>query len=378
MIKQTLFLTLLCILPASPNGASAQQTRILLFEDDFQRNESQEQKDELGDGWGTNSEKRAGGNKQVDLIDGTMFVFKHKTADHSVSIVHPANYKDCRVQLRFRLDNERDDLGIDFADMDFDGVHAGHICKVFFRPNEIEILDFKNGRMNKAYRDAIKAQTATAQQKAALKRWQKKIAHKIELNQWHDLVVTIQGDTMSVELDDQKVGSFSSPGMDHPQKDMIRFSASREVRMDDVKMYSLAPSKKSAATPGSKPSVNHLFVAKLMLRRLQHVDMSDEQTEAFNQLSADLRTQIDRKRAAVGIEKETIRRRDEVYSKLKKTDLKGDAFWNALQEEAKLTAAQRDVFRETQEHYKKFRADALQLLSEEQRARIPKGKIAPK
>jgi hypothetical protein len=45
----------------------AEEPGKLIFSDDFERNESQELKDEVGNGWGTNSKSRAGGNKQVDL-----------------------------------------------------------------------------------------------------------------------------------------------------------------------------------------------------------------------------------------------------------------------------------------------------------------------
>ncbi|TWU62483.1 hypothetical protein V7x_42180 [Crateriforma conspicua] len=222
-------------------SAESDGIRTLLFEDDFERNESQEQTDELGNGWGTNSDKRAGGNKQVDLGDGTMFIFRHKTADHGVSVTHPAEFKDCQIRLRFRLDNKADDFGIDIADMGFPDVHAGHICKVNFRPQEVEILDFKNGRMKKSYRDAAKAGKATAEQKAAVKEYERKWKHSITLEQWHDAVITIRGNTLSVQLDGKKIGTFTSDGFDHPTKDMIRFSARREARVDDVKVYSLAP-----------------------------------------------------------------------------------------------------------------------------------------
>lgn len=353
----------------------------LLFTDDFERDETQQLKDELGNDWNTNSDKRAGGNKQVDLVDGTLHVFKHKTAHHNVSMTHPAKYKDCRVQLRFRIDHERDDLGIDFADMNCREVHAGHICKVFVRADGIEIFDFKFGRMNKPYRDAVKAGDVSDQQKTQLKNWQKQIGHTIALHTWHDLVVTIIKDTMAVELDGNQILSFTSPGMGHPQKDMIRFSARREVWLDDVKMHALSPEQPSSKTASQKASsqktsVKHLFVAKLLLRRLDHVDLTNEQLDEFNQMSAGLREFIDQERAAVGITAETINRRDEAYSKLKQSDLSGDALWNELQQQAGLTSAQRDVFRETMDHYKKFRTNALKILTDEQRKRLPKGKLS--
>ena len=80
--------------------------------------------------------------------------------------------------------------------------------------------------------------------------------------------------------------------------------------------------------------VRHLYVAKLLLRRLESADLTSEQMTAFNHLSRDLRTRIDRMRQAVGITQEIIKRRDEVYSQLKQTDLEGDALWEALKEES--------------------------------------------
>jgi|GEM_PF-5366411 len=110
-----------------------------------------------------------------------------------------------------------------------------------------------------------------------------------------------------------------------------------------------------------------------MLRRFEQVDLTEEQLHAFNKLSFDLRTRIDEKRAKVGITGDTIKTRDEHYSQLKKTH-KGDELWNTLQEQAKFADEQIAVFRETQEHYKKFRNAALSLLTAEQKKRLPKRK----
>ncbi len=347
----------------------------LLFADDFERNESQEVTDELGLGWSTNSKRRAGGHKQVDLGDGTLHIFRHETADHSVSVVHPAEFTDCRVELRFRLDDPGDDLGIDFADMQCQDVHAGHICKVFFRPDGIEILDYKMGRMNKQYRDALKAGQLTETQKANVKRYQRQVAKQIKLKQWYSAVVTILGDTLSVTLDGQPVGAFSSPGIEHSQKDMIRFSARHQVRLDDVRVFALfraAASTESGQPPAKHLVVNHLFVAKLLWQRMQSVDLTDQQVAAFNQLSSNLRSRVDKLRAEAGITKDTIKRRDEIYSELKKTSLQGDDLWNELQRRGSFTDLQRDTFRKTHQHNAAFKSAALDLLTPEQRKRLPK------
>ncbi len=89
----------------------------LIFADDFNRAESQELVDEPGKGWKTNSRSRAKGNKQVDLKDGALHIFIHQEADHGVSVVHDAGFRDGAVQLRFKLESEGDSLGLNFADL---------------------------------------------------------------------------------------------------------------------------------------------------------------------------------------------------------------------------------------------------------------------
>ncbi|MFT5409789.1 MAG: hypothetical protein ACI9NC_002514, partial [Verrucomicrobiales bacterium] len=79
--------------PAEPNKPIG----TIIFEDDFERIESQEQKDEPGKGWKTNSQTRAKGNKQVDLKDGAMRISIHEEADHGVSVVHDAEFTNGAV-----------------------------------------------------------------------------------------------------------------------------------------------------------------------------------------------------------------------------------------------------------------------------------------
>ena len=52
----------------------AEERGRLIFEDNFNRNELQEDKEEVGNGWSTNSASRAGGHKQADLRDGTLHI----------------------------------------------------------------------------------------------------------------------------------------------------------------------------------------------------------------------------------------------------------------------------------------------------------------
>ena len=82
----------------------------LIFEDTFERNESQEKKDEPGNGWTTSSERTANGHKQVDLRDGVVYIHTHESANHAISFRHEFAFTDGTVGLRFKLENEGDKL----------------------------------------------------------------------------------------------------------------------------------------------------------------------------------------------------------------------------------------------------------------------------
>lgn len=151
-------------------GLSRAETKgVLIFADDFERNESQENTDEVGNGWGTNSKSRAAGNKQVDLKDGAMHIYRHEVADHGVSVTHPAEFRDGTVKIRFMLENEKDSLGLNFADLKFKEVHAGHLFKVTVSTKSVELADLKTGTMDLKIREQRKAKTLSAEQQEMLK-----------------------------------------------------------------------------------------------------------------------------------------------------------------------------------------------------------------
>ena len=212
----------------------------LIFKDDFERNESQEVNDEVGNGWGTNSARRAGGNKQVDLKDGAMHIFIHEVADHGVSVTHPAEFRDGRVEIKFMLEHEKDSLGLNFADQQYKKVWAGHLFKVVIGVQRTELVDLKTGVMDLKIREARQAKTVTTAQQKMLKTKSKRIPHKLEIGKWYTAVAKVVGDKLSVSIDGKEVGSFSSEGIAHPTKRMLRLSIHRNVVVDDVKIYSMA------------------------------------------------------------------------------------------------------------------------------------------
>lgn len=214
----------------------------VIFQDDFARNESQEQTDEPGNGWATNSKSRAKGHKQVDLRDGAMYIFIHAEADHAVSVTHPAEFTDGAVALRFMLEDARDSLGLDFADLQCKEVHAGHLFAARISPKQVLFQDLKTGNMRLDIHTARTAkQKLNDEQLQALNGKQKSVSQSLELGKWHDLLVKISGDEMAVTLDGKRVGNFKSQGIAHSTKRMLRLAVPRNAVVDDVKIWRTKP-----------------------------------------------------------------------------------------------------------------------------------------
>ena len=178
-ITQMKRMALLLMVFAFPTLATADELGELIFADDFERSESQELKDEPGNGWGTNSQRRAKGNKQVDLRDGAMHIFIHEVADHGVSVTHPAGFTDGAVALRFLLEDPRDSLGLNFADLDYKPVHAGHLFVVRVNKDQVHIQDLKTGNMDLKIREARLAGKLSPGQQEMLKGKSLKVSHRI-------------------------------------------------------------------------------------------------------------------------------------------------------------------------------------------------------
>jgi hypothetical protein len=217
---------------------AAAETGKLIFEDTFDRNESQETTDEPGNGWGTNSKSRAKGHKQVDLRDGAMHIFTHAEADHAASVTHPAEFKNGRVQLRFMLEDERDSLGLDFADPQCKEVHAGHLFAARLSSKNVTLQDLKTGNMRLDIQEArVAKQPLSTEQQAALKGKNEAAPHRLTVGKWYEAQITIDGDRLSVSIDGQPVASLASSGIAHPTKRMLRLAVPRNAVVDDVRIW---------------------------------------------------------------------------------------------------------------------------------------------
>ena len=222
-------------------SAYAEDRGKLIFEDKFDRNESQETTEEIGNDWSTNSKTRAGGHKQVDLKDGAMHVTMHATADHAVGVGHAAEFRDGTVEMRFMLEDAQDVLGVDIADPECKEVHSGHLFKIDVGTKQVIVDDKKTGQMNMKFYEARKAKTLTPEQLAFIASKKKTFPNTLAAGKWHDLLINVDGDTVKVSIDGKPVASVTSEGVAHPTKRMIRLSVPRQAWVDDVKVFALTP-----------------------------------------------------------------------------------------------------------------------------------------
>jgi len=225
--------------PVTAEEATAEKPGKLIFADDFNRQEQDEAKEEIGNGWGTNSKSRAGGHKQADLREGALHIYIHETADHVVSVRHDAEFRNGAVQLRFCLENPQDVLGLNFADLKLKSVHAGHLMKVTVSTRAVDIEDLKTGKMELERWKARKAkQPVSEQTRKLLATKRKRFPRKLKVGQWYALLVEIRNDQVRVSIDQAKVGEFSAPGFAHETKRMLRLSVPKQAVVDDLKIFS--------------------------------------------------------------------------------------------------------------------------------------------
>ena len=103
----------------------------------------------------------------------------------------------------------------------------------------VQMNDLKTGVMANEMRKARQDKAITPKQQKMLKTKTKRFPNKLEVGKWHHLVVTIKGETMTVTINEKKVGSFSSEGIAHPTKRALRVAVPKKVIIDDLKIYSL-------------------------------------------------------------------------------------------------------------------------------------------
>ncbi|WP_139958541.1 family 16 glycoside hydrolase [Flavicella sediminum] len=210
----------------------------LIFSDDFNRLEKDDSKEELGKNWTTNSKNRAQGLKQADLKNGTLHIKMTKTANHAVSVKHDAPFKNGTVQVKFQITDKKG-IAFNFNDPAIKNtVWAGHVCQVKITPSSIKITDQKEGIFKLSIHSKKKAGASAREIQELTKGKSKSIKHNCQPNTWYNLTLNFEEETLSVWINDMKVGTHSSLGFAHNPKQNIAFSVASHAIVDDLKIYS--------------------------------------------------------------------------------------------------------------------------------------------
>lgn len=122
-------------------------------------------------------------------------------------------------------------------------------------------------------------------------------------------------------------------------------------------------------------SVPQLLVTRRTEQKFNLIGASAEQLANLKKLSIAHRRAVHQLRTEVGITKELVKKRDEAYGPAKQQGLRGAELWKRVQEQAKLSDKQTEVFRTTLEQHRKFSSGALALLTKDQQAAFRKIKI---
>ncbi|WP_199186916.1 family 16 glycoside hydrolase [Blastopirellula marina] len=236
LLLSTVLVLGLCHVFAAAAEDGGEAAGVLLLQDDFNRDETTPDKEEIGNGWTSNSVWRAKGQKQVDLVDGAMHVTRLPVADHGVAIFHDVAFQDGAVELKFKL-GPGDDLGLDFVDRELKTVHAGHLCIARITLKGLTITDSKTGQMDLKIRERRLAGEKSAELTKLIQSKRANFPLKLEADKWYTLLVVVEGDVMRVSLDGKEVGEFQSEGMAHPTKRMITLAVNKSAWVDDVKVW---------------------------------------------------------------------------------------------------------------------------------------------
>jgi hypothetical protein len=165
-------------------------------------------------------------------------VTKHAGADHGVAIFHDVAFQDGAVELKFKL-ADGDDLGLDFVDRELKTVHAGHLCMSRLTLKAITLVDSKTGAMDNKIKERREKGDKSPELAALLKTKTKSFPLTLKADDWHTMLITVEGDVMRATIDGKPIGEFKSEGIAHPTKRMITLAVNKSALVNDVKVWRL-------------------------------------------------------------------------------------------------------------------------------------------
>jgi hypothetical protein len=216
----------------------------LIFHDAFEREETGNGAQAIGNGWNSATADRVPQIKMADLDGGILKIASaSKEAGHSAHIHHEAGFTDGGAIVRFKFPGltKGESLQLGFVDRETKGIHAGHLCYGILSPTGVTLVDHKTGVMNLEIRQRRQAyldrkEKLPADLDALLKTKQVTVPWKAD-TEWHELVLVTEGDGMRLSLDGKLIAHHRSVGFAHPMKRWFSFLVPGTVWIEDVKIW---------------------------------------------------------------------------------------------------------------------------------------------
>jgi hypothetical protein len=194
-----------------------------VFTDDFER-------PELGDAWKISRD-------EYSIKDGVFVTGQRPEHAHPAVCRTSVTLRDALVQFRFRLRGARG-LTLVLNDRDYQGSHAGHICRVGVTPAGVTLGDDKEGPMKLGVYEKWKDMATRAEVEPLVKDRRKSVPHALEADRWYEMTVEFAGDEMLAVIDGKPIAYLKSPGIAHPTKNYWGFTTSgRYAEIDDLRVW---------------------------------------------------------------------------------------------------------------------------------------------
>jgi hypothetical protein len=194
----------------------------LVFEDSFERKS-------LGDSWQVPI-------STFSIRDGRLLGQEDPQRGHGAVVRAAVPFRNAVIDFAFRFTDGKN-FNLVVNDRACKSVHAGHICRVSISPTRVRIADDKDGFMKNEIFEIRQDRSRRAEVQELLKGRDVVIPKKLAAAQWHKASVKIEGDTMSVRINGDSIGSLASSGIAHSTKTDFGFTVTgREIEFDDVRL----------------------------------------------------------------------------------------------------------------------------------------------
>ncbi|MEM6364576.1 MAG: hypothetical protein AAF745_09120, partial [Planctomycetota bacterium] len=161
-----------------------------MFADDFERGGTNNPPDQIGRGWRTNAhEPWSLAPGQTQIRSGAVEVTPADGMLSKVIVYRYTHYFDGRVEFRFKLPGESDQVGLVIADNSLRDVHAGDVLSVRMRAGEIIMADMVSGAFDPEIHRRKQLQQLTSQDRDQISSCRKTIPANIEVGAWNDIAI---------------------------------------------------------------------------------------------------------------------------------------------------------------------------------------------